>query len=69
MAKIGVFCSSLDGEKIFSEKAKELGVKKVDLDELLRLSDVISLHVHANDETKHMINKKVLGKMKNNSYI
>ena len=25
MLKIGVFCSSLDGEKIFSEKAKELG--------------------------------------------
>ena len=25
MLKIGVFCSSLDGEKIFSERAKELG--------------------------------------------
>ena len=25
MLKIGVFCSSLDGEKIFSEKTKELG--------------------------------------------
>ena len=25
MANIGVFCSSLDGEKIFSEKAIELG--------------------------------------------
>ena len=25
MTNIGVFCSSLDGEKIFSEKAKELG--------------------------------------------
>ena len=40
-----------------------------DFDLLLKMSDVISLHVHANDETKHMINKKVLGKMKNNSYI
>ena len=38
------------------------------LDEVLK-SDIISLHVHANDETKHMINKKVLGKLKNNSYI
>ena len=40
-----------------------------DLDLVLRESDIISLHVHANDETKHMINKKVLGKLKNNSYI
>ena len=32
-------------------------------------SDIISLHVHANNETRHMINKKTLGKMKNNSYI
>ena len=38
------------------------------LDEVLK-SDIISLHVHVNDETKHMINKKVLGKLKNNSYI
>lgn len=40
-----------------------------DLDSLLKESDIISLHVHASDETKHMINKKTLGKLKNNSYI
>ncbi len=40
-----------------------------DLDSLLKESDIISLHVHANDETRHMINKKTLGKMKKNSYI
>ena len=40
-----------------------------DFELLLKISDVISLHVHANDETRHMIDKKVLGKMKNNSYI
>ena len=40
-----------------------------DFELLLKISDVISLHVHANDETRHMINKKTLGKMKNNSYI
>ena len=34
------------------EKAKELGVKKVDLDELLRLSDVISLHTPLTEEDK-----------------
>ena len=40
-----------------------------DLDSLLKESDIISLHVHANDETRHMIDKKTLGIMKNNSYI
>ena len=40
-----------------------------EFDTLLKQSDIISLHVHANDETRHMINKKTLGKMKNNSYI
>ena len=42
---------------------------KYTLDYVLRNSDIISLHVHANDETRHMINKKTLGKMKKNSYI
>ena len=40
-----------------------------DFDLLLEESDIISLHVHATNETRHMINKKTLGKMKNNSYI
>ena len=40
-----------------------------EFDTLLKQSDIISLHVHANDETRHMINKKKLVKMKNNSYI
>jgi D-3-phosphoglycerate dehydrogenase len=40
-----------------------------EFDTLVNQSDIISLHVHANDETRHMINKKILVKMKNNSYI
>jgi D-3-phosphoglycerate dehydrogenase / 2-oxoglutarate reductase len=39
------------------------------LDLLLGESDVISLHVHANDETRHMFDKKFLVCMKENSYI
>ena len=38
-------------------------------DYIVENSDILSLHVHANDETKYMINKKVLGKLKKNSYI
>tara|TARA_B100000287_G_scaffold374417_1_gene374237 strand:+ start:1060 stop:1980 length:921 start_codon:yes stop_codon:yes gene_type:complete len=40
-----------------------------DLDSLIKNSDIISLHVHVTDKTRHMINKKMLVKMKNNSYI
>ena len=40
-----------------------------DFDILLEESDIISLHVHVTDETKYMINKKTLGKMKKDSYI
>ena len=40
-----------------------------DLDLVLRDSDIISLHFHANDETHHMIDKNLLTRMKKNSYI
>ena len=56
-----------DGRREIYEKA-ELDLDK-HLDLVLRESDVISLHVHVNDETRHMIDKKTLGIMKNNSYI
>ena len=39
------------------------------LDLLLSESDIISLHVHANKETHHMIDKKFLDCIKKNSYI
>ena len=39
------------------------------LEELATYSDVISLHVHVTDETKYMIDKKVLDLMKKGSYI
>jgi len=43
------------------------GYNNIDL--LKSESDIISLHVHANDETHHMIDKKFLDCMKKNSYI
>ena len=41
----------------------------VSLEELLELSDVISLHVHVKEDTKYMINKDLLAKMKKSPYI
>jgi len=51
------------------EIEKELGVEFKSLDELLSLSDVVTVHVPLTDETKHMINNETLGKMKKGSYL
>ncbi len=51
------------------EAEKELGVKFVELDELLATSDFVTLHVPLTDETRHMINKNTLGKMKKGAYL
>lgn len=51
------------------EAEKELGVKFVPLDELLAQSDIVTLHVPLTDETRHMINKETLAKMKDRSFL
>lgn len=40
------------------------GIKKASYDEVLSLSDIISIHVPLNSETRKMINKDAFGKMK-----
>jgi D-3-phosphoglycerate dehydrogenase len=46
------------------EKAKDLGVKVVGLDELIKKSDVITIHTPLTDETRAMINAERMSKMK-----
>ena len=46
------------------ERANILGVKKVGLDELLKKSDIISLHVPMTEQTKNILNKDTLKKCK-----
>ena len=46
------------------EEEAELGASRVELDELLRTSDFISLHVNLTDETHHLIDADALGAMK-----
>ena len=50
-------------------KADGDGIRYVSLDELLENSDYISLHCPLNDQTKHLINKETIGKMKSNAVI
>ncbi len=47
-----------------AEELSKIGVRKVELVELLGKSDIISLHLHANAETSGMICKKTLNQMK-----
>jgi len=43
--------------------------KKVEFDELLEQSDIISIHAHLNEETENMFNADVFKKMKNKAYL
>ncbi len=44
------------------ERAIDLGVEKVELDELLHRADIISLHTPQTEQTRGLINKQVLAK-------
>ncbi len=46
------------------ERAEELGVERVDLDQLYARADFISLHAPATESTRGMINRAALAKMK-----
>jgi glyoxylate reductase len=46
------------------EDEADLGARRVDMDELLRRSDFISLHVNLTDETHHLIDADALRAMK-----
>ena len=50
-------------------KADGDGIRYVSLDVLLENSDYITLHCPLNDQTKHLINKETIGKMKPNAVI
>lgn len=47
----------------------DMGVKYCDLDALLAESDVVSIHTPLNTDTRHMINKYALAKMKKGSFL
>ena len=50
-------------------KADGEGIRYVSLDELLENSDYITLHCPLNDQTKYMINKEAISKMKTSAVI
>lgn len=46
------------------DRAVDLGVQKVELDDLLRASDFITLHTPLNDKTRNILSKEALSKTK-----
>ena len=46
------------------ERAKEMGIEKVDLDELFRRADIITLHTPLTDATRNIIDAAAIEKMK-----
>lgn len=45
------------------------GAERMSLDQLLNTSDIVSLHVPLTPETRHLIDKKALARMKRSAYL
>lgn len=54
---------------ISEEKAKSLGVSKVPLEEIIKNSDYITIHLPLTEETKDLISEKELAQMKPNCFL
>jgi D-lactate dehydrogenase len=52
-----------------TDLAQEMGFRYVSFDEVLKESDVVSLHLALNDDTKHIINTANIKKMKQGVYL
>ena len=53
-----------DPYRLAPERERELGVRYVELDELLRTSDAVTVHVPLNAKTRHLIDAESLSIMK-----
>jgi D-3-phosphoglycerate dehydrogenase len=62
------FCEAFEAKVLIYDPYVE-NTNCKDLKEMFSQCDVISLHVHASPDTKHMIDKNLLSLMKPNSYI
>ena len=51
------------------EKEKELGVEYLELKELLKVSDFVSLHTPLTEDTYHLLNEERLNLMKKTAYL
>jgi D-3-phosphoglycerate dehydrogenase len=52
-----------------ADQAREIDAELVDLDDLLRISDAVSLHVPLNADTHHLLDSRRLGLMKPTAFL
>lgn len=52
-----------------SVACERIGCRPVDFDTLLKESDVISIHVHLNEQTMHIFNERAFSRMKESAYL
>lgn len=65
----GMTVQYYDIVRLTEERADDLGVKFALFDELLKTSDIVSLHVPLTPETKHMVGAQQLAMMKSTAYL
>ncbi|MBS7525395.1 2-hydroxyacid dehydrogenase [Fusibacter paucivorans] len=58
-----------DMYRMSQEEEAKLGMTYVEMDELFKTSDIISLHLPLNEHTKHIVNRDKLALMKNTAII
>ena len=58
-----------DARRLSPDKEQELGVEYRSLDDLLRESDFVTLHVDLNETTWHLIDERALSLMKPTAYL
>lgn len=66
---IGMKVIAYDVIPIDEKTKQELGVEQVSLEDLLRSSDVVTIHVPGGESTKHLINYERLKLMKRTAFI
>lgn len=51
------------------EVAKEIGIEYVTIENLFRISDIVSIHLAYNEQTHHMISSELMTTMKQSAYL